>query len=148
MSTFTQILYQLVWSTKNREPTLVKYDREALYRFIWGLLKNKHCHLYRIGGVADHIHIITHLHPTVSLADLVKDIKLASDEYIKQQHIFPFFNGWQAGYGGFTYSFKEKDRLIAYVMNQEMHHQEVTYIKELMDLLEEHGITYDERYLM
>lgn len=148
MSTYTQILFQIVFSTKYREPTLVKYDREKLYRFIWGLLKNKNCHLYRIGGVEDHIHIITHIHPSISLASVVKDIKLASGDYIKHQHIFPLFNGWQAGYGGFTYTFKEKDRLISYVMNQEMHHQEVTYLTEFMDLLEEHGISYDEKYLV
>ena len=74
MSTYTQILYQLVFSTKNKERTLIKDKREDLYRYIWGILKNQKCHLYRIGGVEDHIHIITHLHPSVALAKLIKDI--------------------------------------------------------------------------
>ena len=82
------------------------------------MLKNKKCHLYQIGGVSDHIHIVTHLHPAVALASLVKDIKLATSQYIKSQVIFPEFKGWQDGYGAFTYSFKEKDRLIDYVKNQ------------------------------
>lgn len=120
--TYTQIIYQIVFSTKNRERTLHKDNRDDLYIYIWGLLKNKNCHLYRIGGVEDHIHILTHIHPSVSLASVVKDIKLASSKYIKENNVFNNFNGWQEGYGAFTYSIKEKDNLIEYIKNQEQHH--------------------------
>ena len=148
MSTFTQILWQIVFSTKNREHTLTKPNREQLFRYIWGVLKNKNCHLYRVGGIANHIHIVTHIHPVISLASLVKDIKLSSSSYIKSNGLFPDFDGWQIGYGGFTYAFKDKDRLIEYVKNQEVHHQEITYTDELIELLKEHGIVFDERYLL
>lgn len=109
MSTYTQILYQLVFTTKNQEKTLLTPDREMLYKFIWGVLKNKRCHLYRIGGVEDHIHIITHIHPSIALADLIKDIKLSSSSLIKQENLFCKFNGWQEGYGAFTYSVSAKE---------------------------------------
>ena len=148
MSTFTQILYQIVFSTKNRENTLIKTNREELYKYIWGILKNKNCHLYQIGGISDHIHIVTHLHPSVALASLVKDIKLASSDHIKSQHLFPLFSGWQTGYGAFTYSFKDRDRLINYVKNQEDHHKEKPFRDELIALLEEHEIEFDEKYLL
>ena len=69
-------------------------------------MENKKCHLYRIGGVSDHLHILTHIHPTVSLASLVKDIKLASTEHIKNKNLFPNFSGWQEGYAAFTYAFQ------------------------------------------
>jgi putative transposase len=147
MSTYTQILYQIIFSTKNRERTLTKDKRDELFKYIWGLLKNKNCHLYRINGVEDHLHLITHLHPTVSLASLVKDIKLASSQYINTNGLFNQFNGWQEGYGAFTYSIKEKDRLIEYVKNQEEHHKIITFKEEYIDLLREHGIEFDERYL-
>ncbi len=65
MSTYTQILYQIVYSTKYRRPTLVKENRSELFKYIWGILKNKKCHLYRINGVEDHLHIVTHIHPSV-----------------------------------------------------------------------------------
>lgn len=148
MSTYTQIVYQIVFSTKNREHTLKTENRKELYKYIWGVLKNKNCHLYQIGGVADHIHIITHLHPSVSLAALVKDIKVASSLHIKDTALFPEFEGWQDGYGAFTYSFKDKDRLIEYVKNQESHHKQKTYKEELIDLLNEHGVDFDEKYLL
>ena len=93
MSTYTQIIYQIVFSTKNRERTLTSNNREDLFKYIWGVMKNKKCHLYRINGVEDHLHIVTHLHPSVSLASLVKDIKLASSEYIKKNELFQNYNG-------------------------------------------------------
>jgi REP element-mobilizing transposase RayT len=147
MSTYTQILYQIVFSTKRRERTLDKEKRPALFQYIWGILKNKKCHLYRLNGVEDHLHIVTHLHPSVALADLVKDIKVASSAYIKAQHLFEHFDGWQDGYAAFTYSIEAKDNLIEYVKNQEEHHKTKTFREELVELLKEHGVEFDEKYL-
>lgn len=147
MSTYTQILYQIVFSTKNRTPSLIKENRDKLFKDIWGILKNKKCHLYRINGVEDHLHILTHLHPSVSLSSLVKDIKLGSSIFIKENHIFPKFDSWQGGYAAFTYSIKELNRLIEYVKNQEEHHQKMTFRQELIALLNEHGVEFDEKYL-
>ena len=147
MSTYTQILYQIVYSTKRRERTLTKEKRPELFRYIWGILKNKKCHLYRINGVEDHLHIVTHIHPTVALASLVKDIKLASTDFIKAKNLFPHFDGWQVGYAAFTYSFDAKDDLIEYVKDQEEHHKTVTYREELIELLKEHGVEFDEKYM-
>ncbi len=148
MSTYTQILYQIVFSTKHRALSLSSDNREELFKYISGILKNKNCHLYQIGGVADHIHIITHLHPSVALAALVKDIKLASTDYIKANKLFPSFAGWQEGYGAFTYSIHEKDRLITYVQNQEDHHQKLTFIEEYKDILQQLHIVFDEKHLL
>ena len=147
MSTYTQILYQIVFSTKKRERALIKDNRKELFSYIWGILQKKKCHLYRINGVEDHLHIVTHLHPTIALSDLVKDIKVASSAYIKEKVLFPDFNAWQEGYGAFTYSIKDKDRLIEYVKNQEEHHKTVTYQEELIALLNEHGVKFDPKYL-
>lgn len=119
-----------------------------MFKYIFGILKNKKCHLYRINGVEDHLHIITHLHPTISLASLIKDIKIASSDHIKKNSLFPKFEGWQDGYGAFTYSIKEKDRLIEYVKNQEEHHKIKTFRAEFIELLNEHGIEFDEKYLL
>lgn len=148
MSTYTQIIYQIVFGTKNREHSLFTENRPALFKYITGILQNKKCHLYQIGGVTDHLHIVTHIHPSISLSSLVKDIKLASSEYIKEQKLFPVFNGWQKGYGAFTYSRKEKDRLIEYVKNQEAHHHQTTFKEEYIKLIGEHGIEFNEKYLL
>jgi putative transposase len=148
MSTYTQILYQIVFSTKNVERTMIESGQDILYKYIWGILKNKKCHLYRIGGVEDHIHIITHVHPTVAVAYLIKDVKIASSNYIKTENIFPDFNGWQDGYGAFTYSISAKDNLIEYVKNQKDHHRKVSFKDEYTNLLKEHAIEFDEKYML
>jgi putative transposase len=148
MSTYTQLLYQIVFSTKNRDKTLSKDNREALFKDIWGILKNKKCHLYRINGVEDHLHIVTHIHPMISLSSLVKDIKLGSSTFIKANRLFPRFRAWQDGYGAFTYSIKEKDRLIEYVKKQEEHHKRISFKDEYIQLLDEHNIAFEEKYLL
>lgn len=148
MSTYTQIIYQIVFSTKNRERTLIKERRDDIFKYISGLLENKKCHLYRIGGVEDHIHIVTHVHPTIALANLVKDIKLATTSYIKEKKLFPQFRGWQEGYGAFTYSPSAKDNLINYVMYQEEHHRKSSFKEEYIALLNTHEVDYDEKYLL
>ena len=148
MSTYTQIIYQIVFSTKNRERTLSKNNRELLFKYISGLLNNKKCHLYVIGGVEDHIHILTHIHPCVSLSALVKDIKISTCGYIKEARLFQKFNGWQEGYGAFTYSIKEKQIIIDYILNQEQHHSKKSFKNEYFDLLTENDVLFEEKYLL
>lgn len=148
MSTYIQCVYQIVFSTKNRQPSLKKENRRELFKYVWGILENSKCHLYRINGVDDHIHIVTHLHQSIALADLVKNIKIASSQYIKDKTLFENFNGWQEGYGAFTYSYSDKDTLIDYVKNQEEHHKLKTFKDEYMQLLQHHGVAFDEKYLL
>jgi len=147
MSTYTQLIYQIVFSTKNRRPVLQKEKRDDLFKYIWGIMKNKNCHLYRINGVKDHLHIITHIHPSLPIAGLVKDIKLSSGNFIRKKNLFAGFEGWQSGYAAFTYKIDAVDNLIEYVKNQEEHHKFVSYREELINLLNEHKIEFDERYL-
>ena len=148
MSTYTQILYQIVFSTKHREHVLEKDNRPWLFKYIWGVLNKSNCHLYRINGVEDHLHIVTHIHPAVSLAGLVKDIKVASSGFIKDNSVFKNFKSWQEGYGAFTYTIREKDKLIEYVKNQEEHHKTISFMDEFKELLKEHEIEFDEKYLL
>jgi putative transposase len=148
MSTYTQILYHLVFSTKNRAKTLDSNRLPELYKIIWGLLKNKNCHLFRIGGTSDHIHILLHIPPIIAPSTLIKDIKLASSQNIKMNNLFPAFEAWQAGYGAFTCSIREKPKLIDYIKKQEEHHKTKTSKEELIELLIEHGIKFDLKYLL
>ncbi len=147
MSTFTQLLYHIVFSTKNREKVLNKENREKLFRYIWGVLKNNNCVLYRINGVEDHLHIITHIHPTITVSSLINDIKVSSSKWIKEENLFNNFSLWQVGYGAFTYSIKEKAVLINYVKNQESHHKTISFRDEYIELLKHHEIEFDEKYL-
>jgi putative transposase len=99
LATYTQIIYHIVFATKHRERVLDKPRRDDLFRYIWGIIKNHEGHVFRLNGVEDHIHILTSLHPTVGLAELVKSIKTGSAKWIKENGVFPQFSHWQEGYG-------------------------------------------------
>ena len=146
MATYTQILYHIVFSTKDRQRTPAADRREDLFRYVGGIIKNHQCHLYRIGGVEDHVHILTSLHPTVALADIVKDIKVACNVWVKEGRVFSGFDGWQEGYGAFTCAWRDKDSLIDYIKNQEEHHRAKSFLEEYRELLNAAGIQFDERY--
>ena len=148
MSAHTSIVYHIIWTPYKRKPVLAKDSRKELFNYIYGILKNKNCHVYRINGVEDHIHIATSLHPTVPLASLIKDIKIASNQMIKSKNLFKGFEGWQERYAAFTHNYSTLDNLVNYIKNQEEHHKTVSFLEEYIKLLEEHGVTYDPKYLL
>jgi len=147
MSTFRQVYYQIVFSTKNREPSILEQHEHELYQYIWGIIKNHDCKLYRVNSMPDHIHIFSDLHPSICLSDYVKNIKVASNLWMKESGKFKLFKGWQEGYGAFTYSCKEKNIIIDYIKNQKKHHRKETFYDEYKRLLKENEIDFDERYL-
>ncbi|MBN2635264.1 MAG: IS200/IS605 family transposase [Prolixibacteraceae bacterium] len=148
MSSYRQIIYHIIFRTKLNQKTLSIQHNEKLFKYIWGIIKNKNCHLYRINGMEDHIHILTDLHPGIALADFVRDIKTASSIWLKQADYFPNFIGWANGYAALTYSAWEKDKLINYIKNQQEHHKTESFEFEYRRLLEEHHIKVDERYFL
>jgi REP element-mobilizing transposase RayT len=143
----TKLIYHIVFGTKYRRKVLTKDKRTELFKFIWGILEKKKCHLYRINGVEDHVHILTSMRTTMDISNLVKDIKVASHLWIEKERIFPEFIEWQIGYGAFTVSAYEKNGLIKYIKNQEAHHKIETFEDEYQRLLKEHDIDFDEKYL-
>lgn len=148
MSTYRQIYYQIVFSTRMREMTINETHEQELYKYVWGIINKNKCKLYRINSMPDHIHIFSDLHPSVCLSDFVKDIKVASSLWMKESGKFPGFTNWQEGYGAFTYSQKEKDRVIDYIKNQKQHHAKQNFFDEYKQLLQEFEIEFDEKYLL
>jgi REP element-mobilizing transposase RayT len=137
-----------VFSTKGRVPILIPERRKDIFAYMWGVIKKKQCHLYRINSMADHVHIFCSLHPSVPLAILVRDIKVATTSLIKRENLLPGFPGWQDKYAAFTKSHGHREHVINYIKEQEEHHTAgLTFLDELKILLSEEGIEYDERYL-
>jgi len=121
---------------------------DELLKYIWGVLKNNNCKLFRMNAIEEHIHILCELHPSVSLSYLIKDIKVSSSVWIKENHIYPKFTGWAEGYGAFTLSIKEKDRVVKYIINQQEHHKTETFREEIIRIFKENGIEFNEKYLL
>ena len=148
MSTYTQFLYQLVFGSKGHLPFLSLENQDILFAYIAGVLKKKSCHSYIVGGASNHLHIITHIHPTIAPAYLIKDIKEATHAMIlRERKLFLHFPGWQVGYSGFTYHISSKEALISYVKNQSVHHKTESFKEELISMLKEHSVDYIDDYL-
>ena len=77
-------IQHFVFGTRGRQHTIRLENREALYRFIWSKLKEMKCHLYRINGIGDHVHIVVDLHPDISKAELIRVLKTSSSQCMKK----------------------------------------------------------------
>jgi REP-associated tyrosine transposase len=149
MSTYTTILYQIVFGSKNYTMFLNHENQNLLFNYIRGVIEKRNNSSYKVGGYGNHIHIIMNLHPKNSLSDLIRDIKMASGFMMKEKKdLFPNFPGWQVGFGAFTYHIDSKLNLINYVDRQEKHHRMVEFKDELKRLLDEFGLEYKDTYLL
>jgi putative transposase len=147
MNSYRQILYHIVFCTYDRKNTIPLEHKEYLYKFIWGVIKTRKCVLYRINGMENHIHILSDLHPTIALSDFIKEIKTASNVWMKTNGNYPKFTSWAEGYCALTYNYKDKEVLVNYIKNQNEHHRKISFEEEYRALLKENGIEWDEKYI-
>ncbi len=142
------VLLHIVFSTKHRRPFLqTKQLRETMTGYLIGTLKNLDCPSVIVGVVEDHVHILCHLSRTITIAKLIAEIKGGSSERIKQEgpSVVDFY--WQNGYGAFSVSQSKVEQVKDYIANQEEHHKKRSFQEEFRELLDRHGIEYDERYV-
>ena len=146
---FTKSVYHIVFGTKYRQPTIPIDVERKLYKILYDLMKNYGAFVYRIGGMPDHVHILVQLPATIAVADFVRDLKTATNVYLKDNKgSFPNFDGWAKSYCALSYSIREKDMVVNYIRNQKEHHKRVSFKDELLDLLRESGVEVDMKYFM
>ena len=144
MSAVTAI-YHIVINTKGREMTLPLASSDDLYRYIARVIQSHDSIPFAVNGIENHIHLLIQLHPSVCLSDLVCDIKLSTNQWIKQNRdLFPQFAGWGREYGAFTYALRDKEMVIKYIQNQREHHQRETFENEYRKHLEHAGLDWNE----
>ena len=140
-------LYHIIINTHRRQMTIPENCCDDLYRYIWGIIKNHNCVLYRIGGIQNHIHMLIQIHPDVNLSSLVRDIKASSSKWAKGNPSFPNFVGWGKEYGAFTCSYNDKDRLISYIKGQRVHHKVQSFEEEFKSIIIESGNNWNDNKL-
>ena len=139
-------LVHSVFSTKDRRPFLHSEEmRKEIYAYMAGILKNLECHPIKIGGVEDHVHILSSLSKNIAFSELIGRIKGSSSKRLKEKGVHGF--AWQNGYGAFSVSESNAEALIAYITNQAEHHQKFSFQEEVRELLKRHRTTFDERYV-
>ena len=146
-ATYSQIYIQYVFAVKGRVNLLLKPWREDVFRYIGGIITAKKHKLIIVNGVEDHVHVFVGLNPAASVSDLVRDIKNNSSNFINQQKYIQGKFSWQEGYGAFSYSKSQLEKVYTYILNQETHHQKSGFKEEYLDFLKKFELDYDERYL-
>lgn len=144
----TQNLIHIIFSTKNREPFLADPRiRGEMHAYLKGICNKLRCPSLRVGGVADHVHILCRLSKNITGSDLVREIKKGSSKWIKTKggRLNRFY--WQGGYAYFSVSPIQRDRVIHYIDHQEQHHEKMTFQDEYRKFLDQYEMEYEERYV-
>lgn len=146
-NTFSQIYIQTVFAVENRQSLITPDFKEDLYKYITGIVRNQGQKLIAINGMADHVHILLGLRPAMALANLVREIKADSTNFINEKKMVRGRFNWQEGYGAFSYGHSQLDRIIRYIQRQERHHQKQSFKNEYMTLLRKFDIAFEEKYV-
>jgi len=143
----SNVLIHAVFSTKSRVPFLENRSlRLETHRYLGGVAKTLKCQPLIVGGVANHVHLLTTLARTVSIADFVKELKRVSSNWLQDEKAIDTFH-WQSGCGVFSVSESQVAKARAYIEMREEHHRRQTFQDELKEPLHRHGIEFDERRL-
>jgi REP element-mobilizing transposase RayT len=145
--TYSQIYIQIVFAVKGRANLLHKPWRTEVFKYIAGVIREKGQKPIIVNGVSDHVHVFVGMKPSMSISDLVRDIKNNSSKFINESGFLKQKFAWQAGFGAFSYSQSAVGNVYRYIENQEAHHAKQTFKEEYLEVLERFEIEYDERYL-
>ncbi len=143
----SKVLLYIIFSTKTREPWLDSNVRPRMHAYLATICRDAGTDFVRVGGVSDHVHIVTTLARTLSQAQLIEEIKKASSKWVKalDARYRGFF--WQRGYAAFSVSPSQLDSVLEYVNKQQEHHRTRTFQEEYRELLRKHGVNFDERFV-
>lgn len=145
-STFLSLHYHLVFSTKDRAPSIAPPWRERLHEYLGGAVKGLEGASQGVGGVADHVHLLVGLKATHRLSDFMRELKKGSSLWVHDEIGLSDF-AWQTGYGAFTVSATQRKAVRRYIARQEEHHRVTTYREELEAFLKKAGVPYEDKYL-
>ena len=145
--TFTNLLYHIVFSTKHRQPLITAGLQEELYKYMGGIIRGEGGTLLEIGGMPDHVHLLTRFKADKSVSHMLQLIKANSSKWANERSEQNSRFAWQTGYAAFSVSESQVGAVRDYVRRQEEHHRRSSFQEELLALLRKHEIDYDERYL-
>jgi len=148
MSSHQQLLYHIIFSTKERRQ-LLRDDlfRENVWRYMAGVAQKLEGHALRVGGYYDHAHLLVRIPAKIAVADFVRQLKASSSKHINEEKNSILKFHWQDGYGAFTVSRSKVDAVLAYIDGQLEHHSKRTFQEEYLKMLVDHEVAYDPKYL-
>lgn len=147
MSTFTNLLFHVIYSTKYRQPMIRSEWQDDLYGYIGGIVRDQKGTLLKIGGVEDHVHLLVKLSPTIAISDILRKIKSNSSKWVNERSDMSRKFEWQSGYAAFSVSESQMPAVGDYISNQAEHHRKTTFKREFLAILKKHNIEFDLEYV-
>jgi REP element-mobilizing transposase RayT len=147
-NTFTQIYLHLVFAVQNRISLIQTAWKDELYKYITGIIQNNGHKLITINGMPNHLHIAVGYKPHQLVPELLQDIKGSSSKWINERKFVKGKFNWQEGYGAFSFSNSQIDRVVKYINNQELHHKKQSFHDEYLKLLMKYNIPFSEKYIL
>jgi len=141
------ILVHVIFSTKNRVPLILPDIERELYPYLASICRAHGCPAHAVGGTENHVHIACSLGRTVSVSDLIQDVKRSSSKWIKTKGARYDSFAWQNGYGAFSIGQSQLGALKGYIDGQKEHHRVKTFEEEFREFLTRYQIEYDDRYV-
>ena len=144
---YTNLLYHIIFSTKDRRPFITTEYQDRLYEYVGGTVRNLGGISLALNGTEDHLHLLAKLRPIASLADVLRDLKANATGWMHD--LFPELEDFscQRGYGAFTVSQSHVEAVSRYIAGQKEHHHKISFRDEFIRFLKENEIEFDERYV-
>lgn len=144
---YTNLLYHIVFSTKDRRPLITPDYEVRLYDYLGGTIRKLGGISLELNGTEDHVHLLAKLRPDCALSDVLRNLKSNATGWMHD--VFPSLRNfsWQRGYGAFTVSQSSVEAVRHYIARQKEHHQKISFRDEFIQFLRENGIEYDERFI-
>ena len=144
---YTNLIYHIVFATKDRRPLITGERKQRLYEYLGGVIRNLGGIPLGINGMDDHAHVLAKLRPDKALSDMLRDLKANSSGWMHDVFTETRDFAWQRGYGAFTVSASQIEKVQRYIAEQEIHHSKRDFRDEFVELLIKNGVEFDERYL-
>lgn len=146
-NTYTQLYIHFVFAVKYRAALLNNSWDDRLRLYIAAITQNNGHKLLAINNMPDHLHMLIGVNPSQSISDLIRLVKGDSSEWINKEKLTPYKFQWQEGYGAFSHSKSQVDKVVKYILNQQEHHKKSTFLDEYRQMLNSFDIAFDERYI-
>jgi putative transposase len=146
-SSYTNLIYHIIFSTKDRQPLITETYQARLYDYIGGTIRGLGGISLALNGTEDHVHLLAKLRPDKALSDVLRDLKANASGWMHD--VFPDLRdfSWQRGYGAFTVSQSQIEPVRSYIARQQEHHRKQSFRDEFIGFLQVNGVEYDERYI-
>jgi len=146
-NTYSQIYLQFVIVVQDRAHLIPNEHKDELCKYTTGIIQNKGHKLIALNGISTHLHIFVGFNPKDSIADFIKEVKRNATNFVNDKKWLRNKFSWQEGYGVFSYSHSQIDRVYRYIENQETHHKKISFREEYLSFLKKFGVDYDEQYI-